>query len=721
MKNDEKEKIDDKSIILQINKFETEIKEKLKVKNDESIFNIEEYFVVNKPWIKKFISLYQKEELFKEIIYFILKKISFHPQKYIYQNNNKKYEYYNNIKIIPKDIATYLLSIIQEKNNIILTKVLLIDSKMILILEKEFSLEILNEKYYPEYLLYFGNNNNINSEKMINIYIKEMKTTIPECMNENNILFDYVTNNKNIITIINLKILLEKENSFSNKINKENNIIIDKLWEDKFKLKLEKNLNEINNKLNSDFQSKINSNTENFDKKIKDQFEQQNKIFTENYNNSVIKLNNIKGENEEKEEEEEEKEKEDEKIIINKKSDNKKINIVDDYFVIVENNKKFNVMNLKDKDKICAIFSPVLFCLSQITSLTQYFQDNQELFELYKYVENTLIDYFSDFIKRLKEINEDKINKPQKGLFKENSNLVFQFLKSKMEENSKVINSPGEILSEILENFDTEMDKYYKYEAEEDSRIELNQVKKYDIYSEIEMLQKFVDSHSTEHKTFIYEKFHTIIKTSRLCKSCKKCSYNYQSFPTLKIPLNRSNSLIADNQLDNEIYNALISKICFPENLSQLLSPSYNSIKKEHCENCKKYKEIIYNNSIFAVKQYLIVDIDRENDPKNEMIFIYPEILDLRNQSKCIINLYQLIGVITKKINDNNNKDDLYNEKAKYICYFKMKKNNKWIVFDENYKLSELKSNEKIYDFKGVSVLVYSKIEGEDSNNDNNF
>ena len=65
MKNDGKEKIDDKSIILQINKFETEIKEKLKVKNDESIFNIEEYFVVNKPWIKKFISLYQKEEFSK--------------------------------------------------------------------------------------------------------------------------------------------------------------------------------------------------------------------------------------------------------------------------------------------------------------------------------------------------------------------------------------------------------------------------------------------------------------------------------------------------------------------------------------------------------------------------------------------------------------------------------------------------------------------------------
>ena len=60
----------------------------------------------------------------------------------------------------------------------------------------------------------------------------------------------------------------------------------------------------------------------------------------------------------------------------------------------------------------------------------------------------------------------------------------------------------------------------------------------------------------------------------------------------------------------------------------------------------KNYKEIIYNNSIFAVKQYLIVDIDRENDPKNEMIFIYPEILDLRNQSKCINSQYIIELVI---------------------------------------------------------------------------
>ena len=94
------------------------------------------------------------------------------------------------------------------------------------------------------------------------------------------------------------------------------------------------------------------------------------------------------------------------------------------------------------------------------------------------------------------------------------------------------------------------------------------------------------------------------------------------------------------------------------------------------------------------------------------MIFIYPEILDLRQQSKCIINLYELVGVISKKIDEvNNNKDNILEENSKYYSYFKMKKNKKWIFFDENYQLSELTSNEKVFDFKNVCVLIYTKIE----------
>ena len=705
MKKDGKEKIKDQLIISEIIKFETECKEKLKIKIDNSLFKIEEYIIVNKSWLKKFISLNQKEELFKDFVYLILKKISFEPRKYLYQNNSKKYEYYNNIRILPKNIVPNLLSLINNENNNSnnIEKILLIESKIILILEKESSLEILNEDFYPEYLLNFTENKNISTETMIDIFIKEMKMEIPECSDENNIIFDYVTGSKIIITILNLKILLNQEKSNSQKIKDDNSFGMNKLWEEKYKLKIEKNFEDINIKIKNDYQKVIDENNEDFNKKIKNQIEEQNKIFSEDYQKSVIKLNNLN---------EQESEEKKEKIIIEKKEENIEKKIFDDYFVILEENKKFNIMELKDKDKICSIFAPVLFCLSQITSLTEYFKENEEIIESYNYVENTLTEIFYEFIKRLKNIDDEKINLSQKGIFKEHSNLVFNFLASKKNENTKIIHSPGDLLSFILDNLDSEQNTYFQYISEDESKIELNKNKKYDIYNEQEMLQKFVDAHSTEQKTFIYEKFHNIIKTSRLCKQCNKCAFNYKSFPALKIPLIRSKSIIGPNQPDFEIVNTLICKIVFPENLSQLLSPSYNSIKKEFCENCKKYNEIIYNNNIFAVKEYLIINLDRENDPKNEMIFIYPEILDLRQQSKCIINLYELVGVISKKIDEvNNNKDNILEENSKYYSSFKMKKNKKWILFDENYQLSELTSNEKVFDFKNVCVLIYTKIE----------
>jgi len=60
------------------------------------------------------------------------------------------------------------------------------------------------------------------------------------------------------------------------------------------------------------------------------------------------------------------------------------------------------------------------------------------------------------------------------------------------------------------------------------------------------------------------------------------------------------------------------------------------------------------------------------------MIFIYPEILDFGQQSKCIINLYELVGVIPKKIDEvDKNKDNILEENSKHYSSFKMKKNKK--------------------------------------------
>ena len=320
MKNEENKNMDEQLIISKINKNELDIQEKIKKKIDESNIKLEEYFLINKTWIEKFISLNHKEELFKELIFYVLKKISFNPKKSIYQNKLKTYEYYNNIKIISKDIIPFLSSIINSENayNNVSNKIIFIESKIIIIMEKESSLEILNEKYIPEYLVYFGENKNITLEKMINIFIKELKLQIPSCINKDNIIFDYVTNSQYSITIINLNIISNKEKVSTNKIKGDNKLFLNKLWEDKYKKKLEKNLVEINNKLNANYQLQLNLSSENFNKRIKMQIEEQNKIFTENYNKSVIKLNNLK----EEEDEEKENKKEREKIIVKKKESN---------------------------------------------------------------------------------------------------------------------------------------------------------------------------------------------------------------------------------------------------------------------------------------------------------------------------------------------------------------------------------------------------------------
>jgi len=314
-----------------------------------------------------------------------------------------------------------------------------------------------------------------------------------------------------------------------------------------------------------------------------------------------------------------------------------------------------------------------------------------------------------DFFDEIKDIKEKEITDSEKELFNKYSNLLINFLVTKNKDKLNTINSPGNLLSIILEILDEEQNKYL---TEQQSSIDLNKDKIYDIYNKEEMLQMFIDKFSINHKTFIFNKFYNILESSKLCKKCFKRAYEFQAHPTLNITLKKSNSLANEDISEYEMYNTILCTIRFPENIGQLLSPSFLLKKTEFCKSCEKYNEIIFNQSIFVIKEYLIVNIDREDDPKNEMIFIYPETLDLRNHSKFIINLYQLTGVICKKINAfNYNINDVDDDISYYIFYFKNQNNNKWLCFDENYKIYELESNKDIFNFKGVSVLFYSKIE----------
>ena len=735
---EEKDDIDNK-IIKQINNCFSEIN--LKLNENSSNIEIQEYFLISKSWLEKYLSISKKENIFKDLIYFMLQKMPLNSPKYIYHYNSNNYNYLNNFKIIPTSVLPHFLSITKnnknisiEDNNFIPSKIILSSNKIILILEEDMSLEIFNINIIPQYLLCFNKNNDLNIDKMIEIYFEEMHSNIPD-NSDNNIVYDYELNDSIKITIINLEKILEEEKLEKNKMSQDNCNKMNQLWENKYKMKMHKQFDLINNKFDKDFNLKITVKANELSKKLQDQAEEQNKIFKDNYNNVVNKINESRiNENSQEiknieynkenngdnklsiiidnyfEKKDEDNDKEEENQINNK---NKNTNPGD--FEILNNEQ--NVRKTLSEENINSILSPILFFLSQLNLLKEYFFEKKESINLYKFVEeNSLSEVLLDFFD---ELNEKEISEDLNEIYSKYLGTFAKSLLLKVKE-KELYDSPGDILFLILQTLDKEQNENNKYIAgyQEESNIRflnnINKDKTYDIYNENEMLQKFIDEFSINHKTFIYEKFNIILKSSKLCKICNKSFYAFESFPTLNIHLNKGKSLVNENDNDYEMYNALLCKINFPENISQLLSPSYLSKKVELCKNCNKYNEVLINKNIFLLKEYLIINIDRQNDPKNEMIFIYPEKLDLTSQSSCIINQYQLIGVIAKEINESNyNINDVDKNILKYICYFRKQNSNEWTCFDENNKLKDLENKNSIFNFKGVSILIYSKEEKE--------
>ena len=727
------EKIDDndEKIISEIKEIFSEIDSKLNNIDNKTDYEIKEYFLINKVWIEKYFSITKKEKIFKDLIYFILRKIPLHSKKYLFRHNENNYLYFNNFKLIPKNILSYFLSIINNNKNesekdinlkkYNLTKIIFKSSKIILVLEENLCLEILNKNIIPEYLLCFKNNQHINIQQMIKIFIEEMKMEIPD-KEKSDAVYDIETGKGIKITVINLGKIIEEEKSINIKMSEDNCNKMNQLWENKYKNKIDKHLDEIANKYNYNFQKQMNLNNEIIKEKLKTQNEEQNKIFTNNYNNIINQINDSKSEINDKDNENKislildnyiKKDNNNNKDIINNNNE-KKFND----FLIIDEANGLNSINMDsneplNEEKINLIIAPTLFFLSNINPLIEYFIEKKESIQLYKFVEeNCLLAIISEFVENIKNSKEeikDSLNK----IYLNYSHLIINSMLIKDNNLLNKINSPGNMLSYILQTLDMEQNKYNQL-FNEQSIIDLNinnNKKENDIYNDEEMFKEYIDN-SIKQKSFIYQKFHIIIKSSKLCKECNKRSYVYGSSPTLNIYLNKSSPIVTENFEDDEMYNALMCRINFPENISQLISPSYMSKKTEFCKNCKKYNEIIYNKNICILKNYLIVNVDRENDPKNEMIFIYPEILDLRKESNFIINLYQLTGVICKRINKGNyNIDEVEKDISHYICYFRKEKENKWICFDDKFGINEVENNCNIYNFKGVSALLYSKKE----------
>jgi hypothetical protein len=166
---------------------------------------------------------------------------------------------------------------------------------------------------------------------------------------------------------------------------------MNQLWENKYKMKMHKQFDLINNKFDKDFNLKITVKANELSKKLKDQAEEQNKIFKDNYNNVVNKINESRINEDSQEIKNIESNKEnngDNKLSIifdnylgkkdednDKKEENqinnKKINTNTGDFEILNNDQ--NVRKPLNEENINSILSPILFCLSQLNLLKEYF------------------------------------------------------------------------------------------------------------------------------------------------------------------------------------------------------------------------------------------------------------------------------------------------------------------------------------------------------------
>jgi hypothetical protein len=59
---------------------------------------------------------------------------------------------------------------------------------------------------------------------------------------------------------------------------------------------------------------------------------------------------------------------------------------------------------------------------------------------------------------------------------------------------------------------------------------------------------------------------------------------------------------------------------------------------KKHCEHCKRSHELRVGEIIDELSNYVIINLNRENDPIRKMNFIYPKQFKLKDISKANIS-----------------------------------------------------------------------------------
>ena len=305
------------------------------------------------------------------------------------------------------------------------------------------------------------------------------------------------------------------------------------------------------------------------------------------------------------------------------------------------------------------IINPILFCLANLEVITEFTLENtnekREL--LKKLIEgNHFVPKFIELMQNMR--NNNAINP--------NYNNVHQYLKNKV--NNYMSQSPDSIINSILGLLE----------------------------KEINLANNTLQN---KYPNIIENNFLGTLKTK---KNCNKCGIVVEIVEEKKLVIElflRKPQKAADKKLNSIFLNLL-------------------SGRKKNNEKCKYCGEIMFNTfSLSDLKNYLILHLDRKNDPQNLMKLKLSNPLKIsaeKNNKECnyqyeLISILADINVASFNLNDGQilNINEINKENLK--IFFKNFINDKWYKTIKGKTNEFNENNQEIYDCR-PNILIYKRI-----------
>ena len=321
----------------------------------------------------------------------------------------------------------------------------------------------------------------------------------------------------------------------------------------------------------------------------------------------------------------------------------------------------------------------VIYCFFNIYNLRDFIHSsidniNIDLTRFYPIFANIMNFIYDKICSENNSFDLNKIKNIKYNLIKNCDDYNFQ----KFSEIIKNITGKN-LISKIINLLHTDINQKYK----EYSPKEIIKNDKETKYNE------FIDNIKSIHCSIFFDLFFGIKKVTKICNNCKKELEIYKLFNVFNISPEDISDEFLKNENNNEQEEINIS-------IEKYLSHSLNKIKDNQgmfkCPFCNNNSSFNKIKNICKYPDYTIFYLD--NECKNKFKINLDENLYILNNS------YELIGIITKINNDEENK---------FICYCQNIINKMWFKYDDE-NINNIDINEEKKNILYPMALFYQKI-----------